>query len=368
MTELLAAPAPPSRVLEYRRRRRPATGTRWTVTASGSDGFVAVDATGRRATGLARSAAAVPEILAALNEPDGCPPVRWTSAPLPDTDGRLNIYDQPPLGAISDFVAGSHTPRERLRAALPEVIARWQGTDPDAEIVRRAAELDRIRPVLDSGIITLFPNDGWRGNVNLGGLREYAWVELDKVVGGGVEHWNDFSDHRPDTVPWIVRHVLGADDPERAVLEAQCDDNVHRWTDMVRVPGPAGPIYVVGNGRHRTHAMRILGVPVMAAEITVKPLPVLVEQDQLHEPQDPDYPAEAIWRGLSDHGLLDGDVVRGTHGTALQPYRVAAPWLLLSPRRALICTMAYQQVYPGALGVPEDAFVSVEAWVRWCVS
>ncbi len=171
LSGLAAAPASPRQVLRYRQRRRSSTiGGRWTVTASGSDGFVAVDGTGRRATGLARFAAAVPEILAALNEPDGCPPVQWTSARLPETCGRLNGGDEPPLGAISDFVAGSHAPRERLRAALPEVIARWQGTDPDAEIVRRAAELDRIRPVLDPGIITLFPDHGRREHVNLGRL------------------------------------------------------------------------------------------------------------------------------------------------------------------------------------------------------
>ena len=180
--------------------------------------------------------------------------------------------------------------------------------------------------------------------------------------------WNDFSDHRPDTVPWIVHHVLSADDPEQAVLQAQCDDNVHRWANMVRVPDPVGPIYVVDNGRHRTHAMRILGVPVMAAEIMVMPLPVLVEQHQLRESQGLNYPDEAIWRGLISRGLLDGDLVRRPYGPALQPYWVAAPWLLRSPHQAIICSRHYQRVYPGGLGVPPEAFASVPAWVRWCVS
>lgn len=114
--------------------------------------------------------------------------------------------------------------------------------------------------------------------------------------------------------------------------------------------------------------MRILGVPAIAAEITVFPLHVRVERQQLYERGGPDCPATTIWRGLMLHGLLDGDIVRGQNGPALQPYRVAAPLLLLSPRQALTCTQVYQQVYPGALGVPEDAFASVEAWVRWCVS
>jgi hypothetical protein len=67
-----------------------------------------------------------------------------------------------------------------------------------------------------------------------------------------------------------------------------------------------------------------------------------------------------------NRGLLTGDIVRGPSGPALQPYRVAAPWLLLSPRRALIASYTYQQVYPGSLGVPAEAFASVDAWVQWC--
>jgi hypothetical protein len=52
----------------------------------------------------------------------------------------------------------------------------------------------------------------------------------------------------------------------------------------------------------------------------------------------------------------------------LQPYRVAAPWLLLSPRRAFIVSQRYQRIYPNALGIPPDAFGSVDAWYRWCTT
>jgi hypothetical protein len=58
---------------------------------------------------------------------------------------------------------------------------------------------------------------------------------------------HDFDDHRPDIVPWIAEHVLGAKDPERAVLHAQADE-VHGCAELIRVPGPAGPIYKAGSG------------------------------------------------------------------------------------------------------------------------
>jgi hypothetical protein len=72
----------------------------------------------------------------------------------------------------------------------------------------------------------------------------------------------------------------------------------------------------------------------------------------------------SIWRGLIDRGLLLGDIVRTDQGAALQPYQVAAPWLLLSPRRPAIVSERYQRIYPGALGIPPAAFASVDAWYR----
>src|SRR6266545_4099952 len=135
----------------------------------------------------------------------------------------------------------------------------------------------------DFGPDSLYPYD------DLGRLGTFDWIEVDKAVGGGVDRWNDFDDHRADTVPWIIRHVLNADDPQR-------------HADVDRIPGPAGPIYEVINGRHRTHAMRILGVPLMVAEVVGRPLPVPVYQTVIREAGCPTYPAIPMWRGLMDRG------------------------------------------------------------------
>jgi hypothetical protein len=356
-------------VLAHRQRlrgQRPAgQPPRWTVVAGGS-GFAAVDETGRRAIGLARGAAAVHEQLAALADPAGLPSVAWASDQPAAPDGRLVVHDQPGLGDIEPYVAASHAQRERLRAAMPAVVASWRGADIDAQIRDRVRELDRAYPVLGNTIGHLGP-DSLYPHDDLGRLRTFDWIEVDKVVGGGVDRWNDFDDHRPDTVPWIVRHVLNADDPAAAVLSAQADE-LHRHAELDRVPGPAGPIYEVINGRHRTHAMRILGVPLMVAEIVVRPLPVLVYQTAMREAGYPTYPAIPMWRGLMERGLLVGDIVQTELGLALQPYQVAASWLLLSPRQALIVSERYQRIYPGALGVPAEAFTSVDAWYRWCTA
>jgi hypothetical protein len=285
------------RVLAYRRALQPAaTDEKWTVSVEGC-GFAATGPAGRRAVGLARGAAAAQELLFALSEPDAPPSLRWLTPRPPAPAGALTVYDEPRLGDIADFISASGAQRDQLRAALPEVLAGWNRTGISQQIHERAAELNRSSPMIDRLLWLLYPESRHRPREDLGRLRTFAWIEVDKVIAGGGEQWNGFGDHRPDTVPWIVQHVLGAADPGRAVLEAQADD-VHKFAVLNRVPGPAGPVYLVGaHGRHRTHAMRILGVPWMVAEVGVTALPVLVEQGQLSEPQDPDYPALPIWRG-----------------------------------------------------------------------
>ena len=87
----------PDDVLHHRRELRatsvagPDTLPSWAVTAQGS-GFAATDDAGHRAVGLARSAAAIEEILSSLAV--GGAPVRlqWRNRPEPVPAGhRLNV-------------------------------------------------------------------------------------------------------------------------------------------------------------------------------------------------------------------------------------------------------------------------------------
>jgi hypothetical protein len=145
-----------------------------------------------------------------------------------------------------------------------------------------------------------------------------AISDTGRRAGGGVPAWNQFNPPH-DTVSWVVGYVLGALDPERAVLHTQVP-SPHRVVVLHRFPGPAGPMYlVVDDGRHRAHAMRILGVPLLAAEVLALAVPAFVEHKQLLQDGPLPCSPEAIWRGLMDHGLLDGDIVSGPRGPPCSP-------------------------------------------------
>jgi hypothetical protein len=71
-------------------------------------------------------------------------------------------------------------------------------------------------------------------------------------------------------VPLIIQKLLTAPDPGNALAEILTDDG-HVY--LTRHPGPAGPIYrLTVNCTHRTHALRLLGVRVVAAEVTISSL------------------------------------------------------------------------------------------------
>jgi hypothetical protein len=132
--------------------------------------------------------------------------------------------------------------RSALRAALPKVRAGWDLRRVDEQIRGRARQLDLTHPVVPNEVVRYMP-PARHGVDDLGRLRTFDWITTAAVVVGGVHRWNDFDQHRPDTVPWIARRVLTADDPEQVVLEVLTDQ---RGADLTRIPGPAGPIYQVG--------------------------------------------------------------------------------------------------------------------------
>jgi hypothetical protein len=81
---------------------------------------------------------------------------------------------------------------------------------------------------------------------------------------------DDFRSHRARQVPLIIQKLLTAPDPGRALAEILTDDG-HVY--LTRHPGPAGSIHrLTVNCTHRTHALRLLGVRVVAAEVTISSL------------------------------------------------------------------------------------------------
>ncbi|GIL29139.1 hypothetical protein [Actinocatenispora comari] len=92
-----------------------------------------------------------------------------------------------------------------------------------------------------------------------------------------------------------------------------------------RLLGPAGPVHRISiNGTHRTHAFRILDLPLVAAEATVHPLPVTVTELDMWGPQF-DGPAEPLWRGMIRRGLLHGRIVAQEWRSILEPSTPTPP-------------------------------------------
>ncbi|MEV0561474.1 hypothetical protein [Dactylosporangium sp. NPDC050588] len=354
------------------RRERLATRStqRWTATTHGANGFTAVADDGRRAAGIAISTEAVHEMLAGLSDPPGQRPrIDWTTTPpaAPHTR-RVNYDDLQTPDAIHDFVRRNRNVLAQLIDVLQERRETWptEKSELRTRIDERATALNLGCP-LASAASSFMPEPA--GPDTFGTIALNDWVPIDTIIaGGGAASWNDFATHRPRIVGMIIQKLLTADDPQQALLEILADGG-HLY--LSRYHGPAGPIHVITiNGTHRTHALRLLDVSLIAAEVTVDALPPRIDvfstsnsdgwgEDRHHGP------TEALWRALMDRDLLTGRIVNAGFDAVLEPYRVTAPWLLCSPRDAAATSAAYERLYPGALGIPIEAMGGPAQWCRW---
>lgn len=102
----------------------------------------------------------------------------------------------------------------------------------------------------------------------------------------------------------------------------------HRQTlvKLHRLPGPAEPLYVLGNGgSHRTHLSRILGLPWLFAATTLIPPPRKVEVFHVASGQDEREETTRLWQGLLDSGVAHGQLIGSDHSATLQLDYVPAP-------------------------------------------
>ncbi|MEU6205368.1 hypothetical protein ABZ814_17525 [Micromonospora musae] len=356
-------------VLVRRERLAPPAPQRWSATTHGSNGFTATCDDGRRAAGIAVSGEAVRELLAGLSAPPGArPEVTWTTAPPAVPRNRRMHYDdlQEPA-PIRQFVIDSTDTLTHLAGVLRERREQWpvDRVQLQEKIIAQAAALNRSYPLV-AGASYIPESVGLHDDFGMIALHD--WVATDTIVGGNASSWNDFAGHRPNQVPLIIGKLLVAPDPARALAEILTDDgHVH----LTRHFGPAGPIHVVTiNGTHRTHALRLLGVPMVAAEVTVEPLPLRLAvfsasatdgwgRGRHHGP------TAKLWRALIDRGLLTGLIIGTGFQAVLELHDVAAPWLISSPRDAAAISAAYDRLHPGALGIPAEAMSGPEQWCQW---
>ncbi|MEU1811701.1 hypothetical protein [Micromonospora aurantiaca (nom. illeg.)] len=340
----------------------------WTAVTTGPTSFTAHEGD-RHVTGMVINGLAAEDLLRQLSTPAGArAAVRWTTNP-PQTSRRRRIsdegYDGPP--PLADFVRDSPTSLSAVTAALAEIRSRWSGLSLDEQITARADLLNRTAPLTPDDIDLIPDSDD---DLSLGSIAFNDWIDLDTVIGGNVSSWNDFASHRPEVVGLIIEKLLAADDPDVAFTEILTDLG---HACMLRYNGPAGPMHRIGrNGTHRTHALRILGLPIMAAEVEIEALPLRVDAlstwGEGNWGDSYDGPADRMWHALRDRGLLEGTISGSGPRAKLEPYRAAAPWLLGNPRTAAAVSAAYERIYPGGLGIPADAMSGPQQWIRWLLA
>lgn len=317
--------------------------------------------------------------------------VTWRGAPPPSRSPRLCAFTSAATPRVTEEqAAAAFMARPDLIAEIVAEIDSLRRSCPRDrvrdEVLARAARLQADEPQLPD----LFaPSDSWACT------RAVEWVRTRAVVRTPDEVWGRFE---RDTVPGNPSDNAGdgaPDDPDRrtrwvpdraaellAVGYADVPAYLTRHfgahsesgaVQLLRIPGPAGPLYAVGAGSHRAHLCRVLGLPWMFAVTTMMSLPRRIETTAVtpteHGPEGCRETA-ALWRGLLAHGLVRGELIP-RHSDWVVEFRIEyalAPWLLLPADRATAYNQRYELLYPGALadaGIPDSALRSPAAWESW---
>ncbi|PZG19931.1 hypothetical protein C1J01_10855 [Nonomuraea aridisoli] len=267
--------------------------------------------------------------------------------------------------------------RARFAAVMRQVQDAWPAGAGVADIMQeRTLALNTAQPPapsIDQLLSGTHHHDGKLGQVDLIGLGStitFGWIDPAAVARVGSGPWNDFASHRPGTVPAMLAALLG-DSLDEALRIWNLDGDHVR---VVRIPGPAGPLYTLGaNGAHRLTAARLARMPLVWARITQRALPLQLYayEAELHRSHSEQGDVVGCWRGLLARGLVTGRLEENPTLPAMSILHlddVAAAWLLASPKIAIAWAAAYDHTYPGALdelGVPASAWSDERSWESW---
>jgi hypothetical protein len=225
-------------VLMRRKHLAVSGAQRWTASTHAGNGFTAAADDGRHAAGIAVSGEAVQELLAGLATPPGAyPKVDWTTTPpAVPRRRRMDYADLEEPGSIRQLVADSADILDQLAAVLREPRVRRPVDEAQLQekIVSQAVTLNRAYPLVREA--SYAPDSSGRLDDEIGTVALNDRVPTDMILGGGGPgSWNDFGSHRPEQVRLIIRKLLTAPDPSRALVEILTDDgHVH----LSRYPGP----------------------------------------------------------------------------------------------------------------------------------
>ncbi|MFI6519837.1 hypothetical protein ACIBF1_30055 [Spirillospora sp. NPDC050679] len=288
-----------------------------------------------------------------------------------ESDPRAAMHDQPAeeLAAFADAVTAL---RERLPAIDIEELLE-QAADRLHMEEEPAADLKRLA---HGGADTRHPTLYLGTSVTTGWIDPAKAVLVDAWRSNSTSRLLTYSTRERDEVVGLARALL-ANDPSTAFQSWKSGPG---RCSVIRVPGPAGPLYQYGYGGSGIHVARMLGFPLVWAEIRQYTPPMRISLEDLASDMYcrliPNQVRQIIdcWRGLLDRGLIIGDLDEDAQHptqTALHLDWAAAPWLPAEPARAIGWAAHYQRAYPGALaklGVPDRAWSTGTTWHSWLTS
>jgi hypothetical protein len=300
--------------------------------------------------------------------------VTWRGAP-PAPSRRLCTFTSAAMPRVTEEqAAAAFMARRDLIAEIVAEIDSLRRSFPQdrlrEEVAARAARLQAEEPQLPD----LFaPSDSWACT------RAVEWVRTRAVVRTPDEEWGRFDRDDPEQAArWVPDRTsellaVGYADVPAYLTRHFGAHSESGAVQLLRIPGPAGPLYTVTAGSHRAHLCRILGLPWMFSVTTMLSLPRRIETTAVtpteHGPEGGRETA-ALWRGLLARGLVRGELIPRYSDWVVE-FRIEyalAPWLLLPADRATAYNQRYELLHPGALadaGIPDAALRSPEAWRSW---
>lgn len=320
-----------------------------------------------RLIGVGDVPAVVEDLLRQCSVPAGGPVrIRWTGdeggSRLGMPRREATVWEHPELPHDRDervhAIAGSAQRKAEMTTALRELRAVLDPDDVPVHLVETARRAQADQPPTPPIVLDDLEDCLAQDRHAARGIG-WDWVDSAAIVNAGNLAWGAFADHRPERMALIARRLLTAEDPWRAAVRTFAEEPMR----LVRVQGPAGPIYEVdSNGLHRAHLARLLPLPWVFADIRLVPLPWAVEPSWEYGDE-----LTTLWRGLLRHGLVAGRLATDPV-VRLDLDWAAAPWLLATAETACAINRAYERVYPGAwaaVGVPPGVADDPGRWTAW---
>ncbi len=313
--------------------------------------------------------------------------ITWRGAP-PSASQRLCAFTA---------AATPHVTEDRATAAFMARPDRIAEVVAEIDSLRRSFPREQVRDEVEARAARLrseepqlpdlsAPGDSWACTTAPEWVRTRAvvrtpdpvWGRFDRDLPKSDTPESDDPEHQGRWIPDRTAELLAvryADVPTYLARHFGANSDAGA-VQLLRVPGPAGPLYAVGSGSHRVHLCRILGLPWMFAVTTMVSLPRRIETTAVtpteHGPEGCRATAE-LWRGLLARGLVRGELIPRYSDWAVE-FRLGyalAPWMLLPADRATAYNQRYELLYPGALaaaGIPDAALRSPEAWRSWLIA